>query len=391
MGIELPTGVKLLLIPKIFYFFYFAAMASLIPFLTLYYEQVGLSGRQIGLLAGIAPLVMLLSAPLWGALADTTRQHKRLLVIAIGGVFVTAFLMSQTTAYPWLVVVVVLYAFCGAPVVPLVDNTVIELLGERKDEYGKQRLWGAVGWGIAAPIVGWVIERNGLQWAFYCYFVLLIGVLASVVRLPVGRSSIGGPFGKNVRLMLSNRRWLLFLATIFIGGMGLTFALNFLFLYMSDMGASETLMGLSLTVATISELPLWFFADRLLDRWGSRGVLIFSLMACALQAFGYSLVRAPWLVLPVQLLHGPAFSAMWAAGVSYAAEIAPEGTRATAQTLFSSVAMGLRSAVGALIGGMLYEGFGAVLMFQVGGASTLFGLLVFVLAGRERKGDKNEC
>jgi len=366
-------------------------MASLIPFLTLYYEQVGLSGRQIGLLAGIAPLVMLLSAPLWGALADTTRQHKRLLVIAIGGVFVTAFLMSQTTAYPWLVVVVVLYAFCGAPVVPLVDNTVIELLGERKDEYGKQRLWGAVGWGIAAPIVGWVIERNGLQWAFYCYFVLLIGVLASVVRLPVGRSSIGGPFGKNVRLMLSNRRWLLFLATIFIGGMGLTFALNFLFLYMSDMGASETLMGLSLTVATISELPLWFFADRLLDRWGSRGVLIFSLMACALQAFGYSLVRAPWLVLPVQLLHGPAFSAMWAAGVSYAAEIAPEGTRATAQTLFSSVAMGLRSAVGALIGGMLYEGFGAVLMFQVGGASTLFGLLVFVLAGRERKGDKNEC
>ena len=107
---------------------------------------------------------------------------------------------------------------------------------------------------------------------------------------------------------------------------------------------------------------------------------MFSLLACGVQAFAYSLMRTPWLVLPIQLLHGPAFSAMWAAGVSYAAEIAPEGMGATAQGLFSGVAMGLRSALGAFIGGLLFEGLGAALMFRWGGVSAVLGLLLFVLA-----------
>ncbi|MBX3015689.1 MAG: MFS transporter [Caldilineaceae bacterium] len=48
------------------------------PFLALYY-------RQIGLLAGIPPLLGLIAAPLWGALADATQQHKRLLAVAVIG------------------------------------------------------------------------------------------------------------------------------------------------------------------------------------------------------------------------------------------------------------------------------------------------------------------
>jgi PPP family 3-phenylpropionic acid transporter len=113
-------------------------------------------------------------------------------------------------------------------------------------------------------------------------------------------------------------------------------------------------------------------------------VLTLSLLACAAQGFAYSLIRAPWLVLPIQLLHGPAFSAMWAAGVSYASEMAPEGMGATAQGLFQGVAMGLRSALGAFLGGILYDSVGPVMMFRWGGVSALIGLVFFVLAGRNR-------
>jgi predicted MFS family arabinose efflux permease len=31
------------------------------------------------------------------------------------------------------------------------DNSVPEWLGDRREQYGKVRLWGAVGWGIAGP------------------------------------------------------------------------------------------------------------------------------------------------------------------------------------------------------------------------------------------------
>ena len=63
---------------RAFYFCYFAAGASLFAFLVLYYEELGLPGPQIGLLAAIPPLTLLVAAPVWGGLADATRQHHRL-------------------------------------------------------------------------------------------------------------------------------------------------------------------------------------------------------------------------------------------------------------------------------------------------------------------------
>ncbi|MCP4539146.1 MAG: MFS transporter [Chloroflexi bacterium] len=383
---ELAASVdRSMLSSKAFYLFYFAALACLVPFLTLYYQRIGLSGRQIGTLSAIAPLVSIFSAPMWGALSDATQQHKRVLLAMISSMFVIVLALSRTTTYLLLIPIIAIYAFFGSPIISLVDNSVIESLGKRKDEYGKQRLWGSVGWGLAAPIIGWVIEQNGQGWAFYGYFILSLGTLIVASRLPVVHSKTSQQFGQDLRLMLTNRRWILFLMTIFIGGMSLTFVLNFAFLYLDSLGASETLMGLFLTVTTLGEMPLWFFADRLLNRWGSRGLLMISLAACAVQAFTFSFVQIPWLALPIQLIQGLAFSAMWTAGVSYAAQIAPEGTKATAQGVLAAVTMGLRSAVGAFVGGILYDGLGAVPMFRVGGVCALIGLLLFVIGGRETR------
>ena len=371
-----------MLVPKVFYFFFFGASAALAPFLGLYFEQSGLSGRQIGLLFGMPPLLTLVSAPLWGGLADATHRHKLLLVVAMTGSSLMTFALSLTPAFLWLVPLVAARAFLGAPIMPLIDSTVVAMLDDRRDEYGKQRLWGAVGWGLVAPLVGFLIDRTGLQWMFYSYLMLVMCNLVVSTRLPVRYAAIGGQFRQGVHALLANRQWIVFLTAILIGALSLTFEVSFLSLYMDDLGAGKTLMGLALTAGTISELPVWFFADRFLERWGARRLLAFSLLACGVQAFAYSLIRTPWLVLPIQLLHGPAFSAMWAAGVHYAAEIAPEGMGATAQGLFSGVVMGLRSALGAFIGGLLYEGLGAALMFRWGGLSAVLGLLLFILAGR---------
>ncbi|MCX7669181.1 MAG: MFS transporter, partial [Anaerolineae bacterium] len=146
--------------PKASYFFYFAALASLMPFMVLYYAQNGLSAGQIGLLAGALPLVTLVSAPLWGGLADATGRHRALLVLAIGGSMAAVFGLWQLPGLRWLILFVVLNAFSLASVIPLIDNTVISMLGERRTLYGRQRLWGAVGWGAVAPIAGWLIDLS---------------------------------------------------------------------------------------------------------------------------------------------------------------------------------------------------------------------------------------
>ena len=121
-----------MLLPKTFYFFYYGAGASLFPFLALYYRELGLSGREIGWLLGLKPLVSLFSASLWGGVADATRRHLQLLLVAIGGVILSALVLSVTSELALLVPVVATFAFFMAPIMPLVDNSVVEALGENR-------------------------------------------------------------------------------------------------------------------------------------------------------------------------------------------------------------------------------------------------------------------
>ncbi len=113
---------------KLFYFSFYAAAAVLLPFLALYYKKLGLSGRQIGLLASIPPLINLIGAPLWAALADTYNRHKLIMSITIAGAIILALVISQITTFALLVPVLVVYALFTAPIISLMDDTVLRKL-----------------------------------------------------------------------------------------------------------------------------------------------------------------------------------------------------------------------------------------------------------------------
>jgi predicted MFS family arabinose efflux permease len=74
---------------------------------------------------------------------------------------------------------------------------------------------------------------------------------------------------------------------------------------------------------------------------------------------------------------------MWVAGVSFAADIAPEGLTATAQGLFASTAMGLGGITGSLIGGLLLDTIGASTMYLWSGTMVLAALIFFLLTNRK--------
>ena len=86
---------------KAFYFCFYAAGAALMPFLVLYYESLGLTGRQIGFLAGISPLIALVGGPLWGALADMTNRHKLIWIILMTLPFWTSYLLR---VFSWKII-----------------------------------------------------------------------------------------------------------------------------------------------------------------------------------------------------------------------------------------------------------------------------------------------
>jgi PPP family 3-phenylpropionic acid transporter len=159
--------------PFTFYVMLFAGFAFVAPFIVLYYQSVGFTGTQIGLLTGLTPLVTLFSAPLWTSLADATRRHRLVMSLAIlmGAITISAFPLFNTFA-PVLLMAILFNAFF-APVSALADSATMFMLAGEKALYGRVRLGGTFGFGLAAWLAGVLVQDYGLRWAFWGCAALL--------------------------------------------------------------------------------------------------------------------------------------------------------------------------------------------------------------------------
>ena len=100
--------------PFSFNFLIFAAFASVAPFFVLFYQDLGFTGAQIGLLTGVPPLVTTFAAPFWTGLADSTNRHR--LVMGAALVMGTAgMLILPNLSVFWLVLLVAILSLpCAA-------------------------------------------------------------------------------------------------------------------------------------------------------------------------------------------------------------------------------------------------------------------------------------
>jgi PPP family 3-phenylpropionic acid transporter len=365
-----------------FYFLYYAALAHLMPFIVLYYQHLGFNGAQIGLLAGMSPLITLVGAPLWTGVADATRRHRLVMSLAIAIAIALALVFPSLKTLSPVILLVALVSFFGAPITSLSDSATLSMLAGEKEMYGRVRLGGTIGWGLAAPIAGRLVETHGLKLAFWGYAALMFLALIISQRFVFGQSSEDASIQGGVRTLMSNRRWMFFLALAFVGGIGFASINNYLFPYLQELKASETTMGIALTLSTLSELPVLFFADRLLRRLQAHGLLVLAMTITGVRLLLYAILSFPAGVLVFQLLNGLTFPAVWVAGVSYADENAPAGMSATAQGLFGAMVFGFGAAAGGFIGGLLLESIGGQGMYFVFGVMVLVSVAIITLFER---------
>ncbi len=362
--------------PFTFYFLYFAAFSSAMPFFVLFYQRLGFSGAQIGLLTGIPPLITLIASPFWTGLADARHWHK--LVMGMG-ILVSAsvvFLLPSFTSFAVVFIIIILLNTFLSPVPSLADSGIMTMLGKERAMYGRIRLGGTIGWGLFAPIAGALVENYGLKIGFWTFSAIMLINFFVSQKFVHGSHQDGEPQPGGIRVFLTNRRWLSFLFVAFLGGIGSFSAAAYLFPYMAELGASEKMMGWALTISTLTELPIFFLGHRLVRKFGSYGLLTLTLVMFGVRSLLYAAVSTPLLVLLIQVFGGMIFPAMWTAGVSYADENAPAGLKSSAQGLFGAVSFGVGSAFSGFISGFLLEGIGGRGMFFVLGIIILLGLAV---------------
>ena len=300
---------------------------------------------------------------------------------------ILAVLTRQTlyaaSTFAVLAVVVLLSDLVGAASSPLLDHSVLELLGpERRGDYGKQRLYGAVGWGVTALVVGALAQAVG-EGGDVVYLaaqaVMTVPAIVALWRVPAptrAREETVSPW-KVATLVVQRPSVAGFLLVVCLMGMLMGQINTFLFVYLAELGGQEALFGLCLALTCVSEVPMFFFAGAVIARVGTLGVLCIAMATYVVRFVYYVFLTEPWAVLPAELLHGVTYALSWAACTDYAAQIAPPGLGATMQGVLSGVHWGLGQGLGSLVGGLLYERYGGRTSFIISAVVAALMLVVF--------------
>ena len=362
--------------PFTFYFLYFAAFASLLPYFVLFYQGLGFNGTQIGLLTGVPPLITLFGAPFLAGVADSKRRHRLIMGFGIAVAIVVMMIMPSLTAFAIVFIFIMIFNIFMSPVSSLADSATMSMLGEEREMYGRIRLGGTLGWGLVAPIAGTVVENYGLRLAFLIFSMIMFINFFVSQKFSFGKVEGHGSNNGGIRTLLANRHWVFFLLVSFLGGVGIFSVAAYLFPYMAELGASEGQMGIALTIATLTELPVFFFGHRLVRQFGPYRLFIIALVLIGIRSLLYAAIDSPFQIYIVQAFSGMIFPVMWLAGVSYADENSPAGLKSTAQGVFGAMTFGFGSALGGFVGGLLLESMGGRGMFFVMGIVILIGIVL---------------
>lgn len=253
----------------------------------------------------------------------------------------------------WIFLVLTVISGVGSGTMwSLTDTACNEILGDNSKDYGKQRLWGTISWGVATLASGFFndIASGGSKYIdFSPGFYLMLTFFAIDIFIlcvyPIKKAHVSENICKDVGKIFCTWKTVTFTFGVYMSGAFSGLLWTYEFWFLTDLGSSQLLLGLVAGVqCLVAEVPIFFFSGWFVKKIGHFYCLIAALIAFALRMGLYSILHNPWWVLSIDLLHGVTFAVFFAAMTLYAIDYAPPGTEATMIGIF----------------GGIFEGFGKI-------------------------------
>lgn len=371
------------------FFLYWGAIASFIPYLSLYYDNIGLTGTQIGTLNSVRSALSFISAIIIAFLSDVLRRRKLVFILCILGMILLLAIFPAMASFITILPVIALYSALQTPNIAILDQETLAILENPRD-YSKVRVGGSFGVGVITLLTGLIVDWPGIPFTiiFLLHIILLLILLLLVLCLPGSHDPHKQgriPSYKDVLALFRIPGFALWLGVIFLYGFGDASLVNFFFIHIRDIGGSASLMGLATTFSIVGEIAGYFLAQRVQQRVGSRRMIVLSFVFRTIWFVLIALNHTPLLVLPIQVLSGISFALIGAGSVAYVNERAPAHIGTTAQGIRSAILIRLSGVVGSLVSGAIYQRSGAVRMYLILAAISAAS---FVLAALLRHAER---
>ncbi len=351
---------------SMYYFLFYTTVGVFSPYYSLFLRSHGLNDTQIGRVLAVIPTVGMIAQPLWGLLNDRYHVPKRSLFVGmVMGPLAAVLLLPNLTSVWTFTLATGLMAIFQTGLIPLSDSMTVYSTGIRL--YGKIRMFGSLGYAIAANMAALVYQNFGIHTLIPSYLVATALALLGLAGYP-SRPWMGQREAQVVHRLsrvLRNTQFIEILILSFLMSVTQWINSNFFSLYYVDLGRPQSWLGLIYALGAISELPFFFLSGRLIQKIGPLRVLWLSTAVFAFRWAVLCLHPSTVLIALLQLLHGASFGLALAAGISLAARVSNESNRVTAQMVYSATNTGIAAIIGSLVGGTIFDKGGGSVMYAV--------------------------
>ena len=368
-----------------------AGFASFFPFLPFYVHDLGsASGLSVDFLAGMAysaqAFTMMLTSPVWGALAD--RYGRKLMVErAMFGGAVVILLMAFVRSAEELVLLRAIQGLITGTIAAA--NALVAAVAPRERMgYAMGVLQVGLGSGVAlGPLIGGAVaDVYGYSAAFYVTSALLFfsgllvwGLIDERFERPVAQKTQSAGLWARWKAILITPGVIIAFSLRFLSQLGrnilLPVAPLFIQVLLVDTTRLNTFTGLVVGGASATTTLSAVYLGRLGDRIGHRRVLVASTLAAVFLFLLHSFVTEAWQLLALQALVGVALGGVIPAISALLASLTSAGDAGAVYGLDNSIDAAGRT-LGPLLGSAVAIWLGLRSTFVLTGAIFFAGVLL---------------
>jgi PPP family 3-phenylpropionic acid transporter len=375
---------------RLYYLTSYASLGIFLPFISPWLLAYGISGFALSVVCATRPLAGVLAPLFFGWLADRFRLRGSLMQWAClasvlpFSVITLLVLSNYRVGVLSALVATAMFSLLRIPMLAIADVSALE----RPQHIGSLRLWGSMGFLLAALAFGFLFHQPRSVAFPLSISLSLVAAFAVARRLPQRAGKLTAEqFEKQTRF-LTREHAIMFAVWVLWSASHVAYD-TCISLHVHDLGGGSGDVSLAWGIGTLSEVVMMGICGLLLPKapcatWTLIGLLITTLRWLLLAHVGTLLQ-----LLLLQPLHAVSFALLWMTWLDYVKQYAPAHVLGRAQGVFST-AVSLGAAAGIFVWGPLYASLGARTVFRfaayVSGAASLLSLLPVLSRSLPRQG-----
>lgn len=193
------------------------------------------------------------------------------------------------------------------------DAICFDVLGEnRQMKYGKQRIYGSIGFGITSLIAGYAMDLHSNDWTAAILIMLAFASfdMFSIMKLNLPKFYTSDSIFKDVSRLLRHRKIAIFLCFATIAGIFDSFIFYYMFWHLEEVAEQSNLKnhvklieGMTIAAECLfGECLFFLISGKIIKKIGYIHCLSFCFFCYTLRLFFISLITSPWHLVIVEIL-----------------------------------------------------------------------------------------